>query len=91
MHPECAVPAHAVEFEAVFLERVADVLCAFERLAGVAIFEHVVAWLCAGGPGLLGEGEEALEPLAAVLRPLDTAVINRFSHDSTVFPFKSFV
>ena len=91
MHPECAVPAHAVEFEAVFLKRVADVLRLFESLAGVAILEHVVAWLCAGGPGLLGEGEEALEPLTAMLRPLDTAVINRFSHDSTVFPFKSFV
>ena len=91
MHPECAVPAHAVEFEAVFLKGVADVLRLFESLAGVAILEHVVAGLCAGGPSLLGEGEEALEPLAAMLRPLDAAVINRFSHDSTVFPVKSFV
>jgi hypothetical protein len=26
-----------------------------------------------------------------MLRPLDTAVINRFCHDSTVFSVKSFV
>ena len=80
VHPERAVAADAVELEAVFFKDVLNIAGALEFLAGVAVLEHVVARLRPGCAGFLGKGEEALEPLAAVLCSLDAGVVNRFSH-----------
>ena len=56
VHPERAVAADAVEFEAVFLKRVFDVGGAAKfRAIGAVLLQHIITRLRARGTGFFGE------------------------------------